>query len=183
MGSGFRRGIFHIIVFLDVAWALYINSPDSIRTIAQSFNTSVSVLGSSVPSLNASGNSRFGCSGRQYGYGLDVLSCLDAYAHLERRSTAPQSWGPRRSDMHYDIGLPRSCWSCKESLRHQSYLSYAEASYQLICRVSLSPSLNRPMFQPAQVWRRSLRGRRSSFNSARTRSGTKVDSRWTSVSC
>jgi len=84
MGSGLRRGIFYIVLFLDASLALSINPPDSIRAIAQSFNTSLSVFESSVSSLNASGNSRFGCSGRQYGYGLDVLSCLDAYGHLER---------------------------------------------------------------------------------------------------
>lgn len=106
MSSALRRGILFIVLFLDLAWAQYVNPRDSIRAIAQSFNASVAYLTSTV-------NSRFGCSGRQYGYGLDVLSCLDAYGHLDRRSTAPQNWAPRRPNRDYDVGLPRSFWSCK----------------------------------------------------------------------
>ena len=98
------------------ALALHIQPRSSIASITQSFphplNTSNSAL-TLLPAVNAPNTTEvgieFGCSGTQYGWLLDISSCLDALAQLDRSSTTPQTWGPRRQG--YDIGFPRTYWS------------------------------------------------------------------------
>ena len=115
MCSMLLHEILYLRILLDVALALHTWPASSVALITQSFNESIntSVVGSSIPSLNVSVGTEFGCSGWQYGWDLDVSSCLDALSQLDRRSTARQSWGPRRTETDYDIGLPRTYWSCK----------------------------------------------------------------------
>ena len=82
------------------------------QALNQSLNVSSSVLRPVVPPLNTPLDTTFACSGLQYGYGLDPVSCEGALAlQLDRRDTARQSWGPRRSSQDYDIGFPKAYWS------------------------------------------------------------------------
>ncbi|KAG6991111.1 hypothetical protein G7Y79_00057g090930 [Physcia stellaris] len=82
----------------------------TVHSLIQSYNTSNSALTlPPVNSLNTQVGIPFGCSGTQYGWLLDISSCLDALAQLDRTSTEEQSWGPRR--LQYDIGFPRTYWS------------------------------------------------------------------------
>ena len=108
-------------LFLDSllyrALALHIQPRVSITAIPQSLtqppNTSTSALDrSSIDTPNTQVGLEFGCSGPQYGWHLDISSCLDALAQLDRTSDKEQSWGRRRgAGSDYDIGFPRTYWS------------------------------------------------------------------------
>ena len=100
---------------LPRALALHIQPRSSIASITQSLTQSLNTSEwaalnqPAVNALNTQVGIEFGCSGTQYGWLLDISSCLDALAQLDRSSTAPQTWGPRRPE--YDIGFPRTYWS------------------------------------------------------------------------
>ena len=102
---------------LHRALAMHVESRNSIRAITQqltqSSNISVSALNYSlITTPNAEVGLPFGCSGAQYGWNLDISSCLDALAQLDRTSDKEQSWGPRRgASSDYDIAFPRTYWS------------------------------------------------------------------------
>ena len=101
-----------VCVFLCVdsllhgALAMHVEPRSSIRATSQALNQSL------IATPNTEVGLPFGCSGAQYGWHLDMSSCLDALAQLDRSSDKEQSWGRRRgASSDYDIGFPRTYWS------------------------------------------------------------------------
>lgn len=154
MWSIFVCAILSVGELLHRALALHIQPRNSIlstpHSLTQSLNTSESAL--TLPPVNALNTQvgfPFGCSGAQYGWLLDISSCLDALAQLDRTSTEQQSWGPRRLD--YDIGFPRTYWSTDLSCVVIPILApgktYARASLQQVAAgasILLRECVNKP---------------------------------------
>ena len=67
--------------------------------------------------LNASATREYTCSGALYGQKPNEASCIDAIRQLDGRDGKEQVWKQRGWMANYDIGLPRSYWSCKSEGR------------------------------------------------------------------
>lgn len=110
MYSLLRGGFVSLSVLLDTALAYRMKPADGISSIVQgstpSLNSSASLFQATSSANSIHLDAESVCGGLQHGYGLDVVSCLDALGRLDRRSTTRQSWG--RSDQDFDISFPKT---------------------------------------------------------------------------
>ena len=97
---------------LTVASAIPVFSPSSNRTQLLTGQSAVALM-----PLNASATREYTCSGALYGRKPNEASCIDAIRQLDGRDGKEQVWKQRGWIANYDIGLPRSYWSCKSEGR------------------------------------------------------------------
>ena len=67
-------------------------------------------------SLNVSVRAEYSCSSALFGRHPSKDSCVNAIRQLDTRDDKQQTWRKRGSREDYDIGLPRTYWSC--TLQH-----------------------------------------------------------------
>ena len=70
--------------------------------------------------LNASALREYTCSESLYGLKPNEASCMDAIRQVDARDGKEQVWKQRGYMGNYDIGLPRSYWSCTSESRRTS---------------------------------------------------------------
>lgn len=92
---------------LTVASTIPVFFPSSNRTQ----QLAVQSVAASMP-LNASAPREYTCSGFLYGLEPNEVSCIDAVRQLDGRDGKEKIWKQRGFMANYDIGLPRSYWSC-----------------------------------------------------------------------
>ena len=88
-------------------------------SLSSSNRTQVLAVQSAAASapLNVSALREYTCSGELYGVKPNEASCIDAIRQIDGRDGKEQVWKQRGFMGNYDIGLPRSYWSCTPESR------------------------------------------------------------------
>ena len=107
-----------LLILQIVHFGNLIESAQALRIQPQGFVSSISqlvydnsTLGIQPSRIDTALGLEYGCSGTQYGWMLDVSSCLDALGRVDRSSAIEKTWGPRHADPKFDIGFPKAYWS------------------------------------------------------------------------